>query len=540
MTLPPLSDRSQSRALLSGERHVLELIATGAGLPDVLDALCRVIDEESGLMSSVYLLDRGGRQFTWGAGPNVPVAWRDATRVFEATPTTGACGAAASLREPVVIADMVTSPLCAQWRDVARALHLVSVWSTAFFSKDDDVLGTFAVLSHEALRPDAAQRRLIDHATRLASIAVERQQAEARLRESERLLRTVLDVLPVGVAVVDDGGNILLNNPASQRIWGGLIPSGPDRYARSNAWWHHTEKKVRPNEWASVRARVNGETSVNELLDIEAFDGVRKVLQNSAVPIRDTSDRVTGAVIVNEDVSARVTAEREREAALTQLRTLTGRLIRAQDDERRRIAQLLHETTAQDLAALKMHLARLMRTDLGLSSADRDALAASIDLAERSMSGIRTLSYLLYPPFLDEAGLLSALRWYAAGFAKRSGIKVDLDLPSTFTRLPQDVATTLFRVIQEALLNIHHHADSPTALIRLRLDHERLLLEIVDHGRGMPRTAIAQLPAGAGATGVGVAGMRERLQQIGGTFDIESSDRGTTVRVRLPLSQDAT
>ncbi len=664
MTLPPIANNLQSGALLQGERHVLELIATGAGLPDVLDALCKVIDEESGLRSSIFLLDRDGKQLIWAAGPDLPNEWKEATKSFAAMPTNGACGAAVFGRQSVVVADVLSSPLFpSAWRDAARASHIAGAWSTPFFSQAGDVLGTFAMFSPEAMRPDDAQRSLVDYATRLATIAVERYQTEAELRESERrfstafysspgalsiarvadgrfmyvndrfvavfgysraevvgqtalglgmyadpsqravvwrlldehrahdveakartksgqtidlllwmerieilgeecvltvccditarkqaeaalaqnerLLRTVLDVLPVGVAVTDERGNISLSNPASRQIWGSLIESGLERYARSNAWWHDTGKKVEPNEWASVRARANGDTSINEVVDIEAFDGVRKVIQNSAVPIRDGSDRITGAVIVNEDVSARMTAEHERNDALTELRTLTGRLMRAQDDERRRIAQLLHETTAQDLAALKMHLARLVRTDAGWSDADRAALTESIELAERSMSGIRTLSYLLYPPFLDETGLLSALRWYAAGFAERSGIKVDLDLPSAFERLPRDVETTLFRVVQEALINIHHHANSPTALIRLRADGDCLLLEIVDRGRGMSSTAIAQLPAGGGAFGVGVAGMRERLQQLGGTFDIESSDRGTTVRARVPLSQDA-
>jgi signal transduction histidine kinase len=222
------------------------------------------------------------------------------------------------------------------------------------------------------------------------------------------------------------------------------------------------------------------------------------------------------------------------------MRTLTGRLIRAQDDERRRIALMLHETTAQDLAALKMHLARLSRTGLGLSDADRAALTESIDLAERSMTSIRTLSYLLHPPFLDEAGLLSALRWYASGFAKRSGIQVDLDLPTALERLPQVVETTLFRIVQEALINIHHHAESSTALIRLRVDALRLTLEIADRGRGMPSEVIAELPTGGGALGVGVAGMRERLQQLDGTLEIESSARGTTVRAQIPLPPNAT
>jgi len=359
--------------------------------------------------------------------------------------------------------------------------------------------------------------------------------AQRELVQSERLLRLVLDTLPVGVAVVDCASDAILSNPASQRIWSEFIPSGRERYARSKGWWHATGKAVGPGEWASTRALLKGESSINEVIDIEAFDGVRKVIQNSAVPIRDMDARITGAVIVNEDISARTAAERELHESLSQMRALTGRLMRAQDDERRRIAQMLHETTAQDLAALKMHLARLSRTTAGLPDADRGVLAESIELAEQSMTGIRTLSYLLHPPFLDEAGLVSALRWYVSGFAERSGINVTLDLPPTFERLPRDMEIALFRVVQEALLNIHHHADSPTALIRLRVEAHRLALEIEDRGRGMPPGVIAQLPTGGVALGVGVAGMRERLQQLGGTLDIESNDRGTTVRVQLPL-----
>jgi PAS domain S-box-containing protein len=662
MTLPPITDSVQSGTLLQGERHVLELIATGAALPDVLEALCRVIDEESGLRSSVYLLDRDAKRLTWAAGPSVPGAWQEATRSFAATPIGGACGAAVCQRRSMVVADVLSSPLFTQWRDAAWASHIAGAWSTPFFSQDGEVLGTFAMLSEDQRRPDEAQLRLVGHATHLASIAVERHQTEAGLRESERrfstafysspavlsiarvadgrfmyvndhfvnvlgysraeavgqtpsalglyadpaqrtdvlqllkdhrardfelqartkagatiellmsmdrieilgeecvltvcrditarkqaeralaqserLFRLVLDALPVSVVVVDVHGDIILSNPAARLIWSEIIRDGRERYARAQAWWHDTGKQLRPSDWGSVRAVRDGEAVVNELIDVEAFDGVRKSVRTSAVPIRDADARITGAVIVNEDVSARMAAERERNDALIQLRTLTGHLMRAQDDERRRIAQLLHETTAQDLAALKMHLARLARTDAGLSTADRAALAESIELAERSMSGIRTLSYLLHPPFLDEVGLLSALRWYAAGFAERSGITVDLDLPARLKRLPQTVETALFRVVQEALINIHHHADSPTALIRLRVDDDRLLLEIVDHGRGMP-AAIARLPAGGGALGVGVAGMRERLQQLDGTFEIESSDSGTTVRARVPLAEDA-
>jgi signal transduction histidine kinase len=171
-----------------------------------------------------------------------------------------------------------------------------------------------------------------------------------------------------------------------------------------------------------------------------------------------------------------------------------------------------------------------------LSDDERAALAESIDIADRSMSGIRTLSYLLHPPFLDEAGLVSALRWYAEGFSGRSAIKVALDLPETVERLPQEVETALFRVVQEALMNIHHHANSSNAAIRLRIDGAALTLEIEDHGRGLPSELIAQLPTDGGGLGVGIAGMRERLQQLGGTLEIESSPSGTLVRAKVPLS----
>jgi GAF domain-containing protein len=171
MTLPPTAKTSQSGTLLAGERHVLELIATGAGPHDVLDALCQVIDEESGLMSSVFLLDRTGRQMTLAAGPHLPDAWRQTITSLTVTPTSTSCGAAVSSRVQVIVADVATSPLFAQWRDAARMSRIASVWSTPFFSKDDDVLGTFAVLSHEPRRPDQAQLRLVDRATHLASIA---------------------------------------------------------------------------------------------------------------------------------------------------------------------------------------------------------------------------------------------------------------------------------------------------------------------------------------------------------------------------------
>jgi signal transduction histidine kinase len=364
----------------------------------------------------------------------------------------------------------------------------------------------------------------------------DRKRTERALAESERRARVVLDTLPVGVTVIDGEGNVVLTNPSAQRVWAEVIPSGAERYARSKGWRHDTGQAIAPDEWPSARARLKGETTVNEVIDIEAFDGSRKIVATSAAPLRDLDDRITGAVVTLDDVSAQKKAERELHDSLSQMRALSGRLMRAQDDERRRIAQMLHETTAQDLAALKMMLARLSRTvGSTIPETDRSALTGSIELAERSITGVRTLSYLLHPPFLDEMGLVSALRWYAEGFAERSAIAVDLDLPASFERLEQDVETALFRVVQEALINVHRHADSPRASIRLRRTGEGLTLEVEDSGHGIPTERLEQLPVGGGVLGVGVAGMRERLKQLGGTLDIESGEHGTVVRARVPL-----
>ena len=400
-----------------------------------------------------------------------------------------------------------------------------------YYVPPDELLGT-----NQAARE---VERLLTNIREREEVECTLRQQRDELQRNERLLRLVLDALPDGVAVVDRSGDIILSNPASQRIWSGSILSGRARYAGSKAWWHATGKRLAPEEWGSVRAFRNGETSVNEVLDIEAFDGVRKVIQNSAVPIRDPDGRITGAVIVNEDISARTTAERELSDSYNQMRALTGRLMRAQDEERRRIAQLLHETTAQDLAAVKMHLARLNRTASHLSDADRSALTESISLAEQAITAIRTLSYLLHPPFLDEAGLLSALRWYAAGFAERSGIKVDLELPASFERLPLDTETALFRIVQESLINIHRHAGSEIARIRLERDAETLVLEIEDRGHGIPRGSLKHLRRGGRGVGVGIAGISERIEQLGGRLEIDSSDHGTTVRTWLPLVKEA-
>lgn len=219
------------------------------------------------------------------------------------------------------------------------------------------------------------------------------------------------------------------------------------------------------------------------------------------------------------------------------LRRLSGRLMELQDEERRRIARELHDSIGQCLTAIKINLDIL---DRSLSQPDLDlrtgkALAEALSLTDQCSSDTRTISYLLHPPLLDERGLASAIRWYADGFAQRSEIRLSMDLPSDDTRLPQPVETTLFRIVQESLTNIHRHSGSTMAEIRLLTDAESVILEVRDEGHGMPAASLRRCNGSGRMVGVGIAGMRERVRQFGGKLDILSDSRGTQVRATLPL-----
>jgi len=224
----------------------------------------------------------------------------------------------------------------------------------------------------------------------------------------------------------------------------------------------------------------------------------------------------------------------ERRQAEDSLRQLSTRLLRVQDEERQRLARDLHDSTAQSLAGLSMNLAVAQECREALDERSRTALDESEALAQRCSREIRSLSYLLHPPLLTEVGLVAAVRWCADGFAQRSGIAVELDLSDGFGRLPVDVENALFRIVQECLANVQRHSGSPTARIRLQREGRRVALEVRDEGCGMPPGLMSRGDA-VGSLGVGLLGMRERVRQLGGLFDIDSGARGATVRVQIVL-----
>ena len=223
----------------------------------------------------------------------------------------------------------------------------------------------------------------------------------------------------------------------------------------------------------------------------------------------------------------------ELDQANQSLRELTGRLLQLQDDERRRIARELHDSVGQMLAALAMNLSAV-NSDIERLTNTANAVSSSMNMVQEMTKEIRTISYLLHPPLLDEAGLDSALRWYIEGFAERSNIQVELDFPEDFGRLSRELETAIFRTVQECLTNIHRHSESPTAKIRLARNGAEVHVEVEDEGKGIPPEKHYEV-ASPGTPGVGIRGMRERLRQLGGSLEIHSNGKGTLVKARLPM-----
>jgi two-component system, NarL family, sensor kinase len=224
----------------------------------------------------------------------------------------------------------------------------------------------------------------------------------------------------------------------------------------------------------------------------------------------------------------------EQNSAEAALRNLSARLLQVQDEERRRIAREMHDSVGQLVAAISMNLSAVEKQSDKRDARGVKAVAETIVLVEEIDREIRTISHLLHPPLLDEAGLGSALRWYVDGFSERSKISVDLSIPSDFGRLPHDMEIAIFRIVQECLTNIHRHSGSATAIINMVAEDSRIVVRVQDRGKGIPLKRQSELNS-TDRTGVGFRGMRERIRQLDGSFEIQSDANGTVIVANLPL-----
>lgn len=364
----------------------------------------------------------------------------------------------------------------------------------------------------------------------------ERKRAEEELRASEERFRAMADTAPVLIWVAGpDGLMTFLNAP-----W--LRFTGRDLAQElGNGWAEGVHRDDRSSCLSAYLAALHARRDFTIEYRLRRYDGEYRWLVDSGVPRFSPDGSFLGYIGSAVDIT-------EHKQAEEQLNRLSAQLMLAQDEERRRIARELHDSTVQTVMAVKLNLASLRR-QLGDKRSGGDRFTRVLDeneaLMEQAATELRTLSYLLHPPLLDEVGLVAALAWYVEGFARRSGLAIGLEAPDDLERLPTDIETPLYRVVQEALSNVHRHSGSKSARIVLSKRANAVWLRIQDRGKGMTGAiaggegvGIINGSVAPSELGVGIAGMRQRLRQIGGRLEIRSTARGTTITAVVPLARN--
>ena len=388
---------------------------------------------------------------------------------------------------------------------------------------------------------------------------------EKALVESEEQFRSTFELAAVGIAhIAPDGHWLRLNRKACEilgypqeellkltfrdvthpadlatdlafreKLLAGLLPqySMEKRYVRKNGsivWVNLTVSSVRDSE-----DKVKYLIAVAE--DINKRREWQDALKRSEAKLQLLAGSLERRVAERTHELATKNAEMETQTEIVQ--QLSVRLLQAGDEERRRIARDLHDSAGQTLTAVGLNLAAIEREAKEVAPGVASTAAESRMLVKQLIEEIRTLSYLLHPPLLEESGLISAISWLAGGITKRSQIDVKLELADEIGRLPQDLELAVFRIVQECLANVYRHSGSKSATIRLDRDSQELLLQVEDEGRGMSPQQLSALQTSG--SGVGLRGIQERIRLFSGSFDIQSNRNGTKIEVKFPLQKAA-
>jgi signal transduction histidine kinase len=399
---------------------------------------------------------------------------------------------------------------------------------------------------------------------------IEDKRAEDAMRENEERYRTLFNLAPVAVYSCDASGVIRDYNNRAAELWGRKPePGDTDERFCGSFKLYRPDGSFMPHEQCPMGDVLTGTVpGVHDAeVHIERPDGSRIIVIVNIAPLKDNRGKITGAINCFYDVTERkqavealreIVAERglaeealrENEAQLRlanekletvvqkrtgSLRHLSAKLMRLQDEEHRRIARNLHDSLGQYLASIKMNLELLSHPDAPNKD---EVLSSALESVERSIAETRTLSCLLHPPLLDEVGFASAAHWYTDEFAKRSGIKVKLDLPEGLDRLPELAGIALFRILQEGLTNVHRHSGSSAVEVYLKATKHHAVLTVRDFGRGMPAQLVQGSHTNGDHFGVGLSGMRERVHDLGGNFEIQSGRDGTAITVSIPFAAE--
>lgn len=393
----------------------------------------------------------------------------------------------------------------------------------------------------------------------------DRKQTEERERQltaesiaATAKFRAVFEQTPVFAGIMSSDGLVLDANQLCLQACGYLEEDVLGRHFWECGWWRFS-----PAAQAKIKAATEKAAQgipYQEILTYHWADGTERVVDFGLHPILDDQGKIlflhpTGVDITElkraeekyrmlaETLDAEVrvrTSELEQRTVEViqqseQLRDLSGRLMQAQDEERRRIARELHDSAGQLLTALGINLSRIAQRAAENASPVIKEANDSQQLVQQLSQEIRTMSYLLHPPLLDEVGLSEALGWYTEGLAERSGLNIRLEIPEDFGRLPREMELVLFRLVQECLTNIHRHSDSKSAAITLLRSSKNVSIQIRDQGKGISPEKLAKIQSQG--SGVGIRGMRERIRQFEGVMDIQSNGTGTAISFAFPLPE---
>jgi PAS domain S-box-containing protein len=522
--LTDITQQKREQALHTGQMRVLETIASNAPLAGVLTSIVNLIEPQSdGMLCSILLLNRDGKHVMPGAAPNLPEAYSRALEGAPIGPRAGSCGTAMFRGKQVIVSDIQEDPLWQDYRALAAQFDLRACWSTPIISHTGKVLGSFAMYYHEPRSPGPEEIQLISVATHVAAIAIERRQAEEKLRSSEERYRRIVDTANEGIWMVDELSRITFVN---QRMADMLGYSMEGMIGRPTSDFMGVEATEKAGQRLG-RSRAG----IREQFDFpfRRRDGSELWGIVSSTPMQGEEGHFTGALGMVTDITERKRAEAELQRSSNQIREMAGKLLTAQEEERRRIARELHDDIVQNVAALAIGVSRIRKK---VADADQQ-LGNELEGVRQSIFGlagdIRQISHRLHPAVLEHAGLMAALKSFTDEFASIEGIEVRLTVPEGQTAIPRDISVCVYRVLQEWLRNIAKHSGAKSADVTLSILDSDLHVVVKDAGKGFNVNS-------ARGDGLGLVSIEERIRLCRGRVEIISGmNRGTTLQARIPL-----
>lgn len=427
-------------------------------------------------------------------------------------PSERPCFLAATCKQPV---------LDIEFQHPSQKWLLVSAWPVLDRNGDvHQVITTWTDITEQ--KRAIAERKEVQAALELTNEA---------LRHSEEELRIIFENAGIGMALVSPEGRFLRTNPKLSRI----LRYAPEEL-KGVSFADVTHPDDVPISTAVLMDLVSGRRNLARLKKrYIRKDGEICWAWLTGSAMRDQQGRLKYCVSMVEDIT-------KQEAAEEFVRELSVKMLKVQEEEQRRIARELHDSTTQELTALSLNLGAITKSREDVSSRTKRRIVESLRLAESISREIRTVSYLLRPPLLEDFGLWDAIRSFVSEFRKRSGIQVELKILPEVKKIKQnaDFEIAIFRFVQEALANVHRHSSSKSVSILIRRMQSSIRISIKDFGRGIPSEILKEIQSNSGRLpGIGIRGMQERIKQIGGNVEITSNRTGTTFRVLAPLITDA-